>query len=89
MVQRDGSTIDPGVRGESYNVDVYELVIGRAFEHVAVSARLKTDTWLRRRDRARRARTSWRWRSSLQGRADRPREGSRLGRGLSGQASSA
>jgi hypothetical protein len=53
MVQRDGATIDPGVRGESYNVDVYELVIGRAFEHVAVSARLKTDTWLRRRDRAR------------------------------------
>lgn len=43
-VQRDGTTIDPRVRGESYKVDVYERVVGRAFEHVAVSARLKTDT---------------------------------------------
>ena len=43
-VQRDGATIDPRVRGESYKVDVYERVIGRAFEHVAVSARLKTAT---------------------------------------------
>jgi hypothetical protein len=32
------------VRGESYKVDAYERVIGRAFEHVAMSARLKTDT---------------------------------------------
>ena len=43
-VQRDGATIDPRVRGESYKIDVYERVVGRAFEHVAVSARLKTDT---------------------------------------------
>lgn len=31
-------------RGESYKVDLYEGAIGRAFEHVAVSARLKVDT---------------------------------------------
>ena len=43
-VQRDGATIDPRVKGESYKVEVYEQVIGRAFEHVAVSARLKVDT---------------------------------------------
>ena len=43
-VQRDGATIDPRVRGESYKVDVYETAIGRVFEHVAVSARLKADT---------------------------------------------
>ena len=43
-VQRDGTTIDPRVRGESYKVDVYEDAIGRAFGHVALSARLKTDT---------------------------------------------
>ena len=43
-VQRDGETLDPRVRGESYKVEVYEHAIGRAFEHVAVSARLKVDT---------------------------------------------
>jgi DNA invertase Pin-like site-specific DNA recombinase len=43
-LQRDGTTIDPRVRGESYKADVYEQAIGRAFEHVAVSTRLKTDT---------------------------------------------
>ena len=43
-VQRDGATIDPRVRGESYKVEVYEQAIGRAFEHVAVSSRLKVDT---------------------------------------------
>lgn len=43
-VQRDGETIDPRVKGESYKADVYENAIGRAFEHVAVSARLKVDT---------------------------------------------
>ena len=43
-IQRDGTTVDPRVRGESYKVDVYERVIGRAFEHVAVSARLKVET---------------------------------------------
>ena len=32
------------MKGESYKADVYERAIGRAFEHVAVSARLKTDT---------------------------------------------
>ncbi len=32
------------MRGESYKVDMYERVIGRAFEHVAVSSRLKADT---------------------------------------------
>jgi hypothetical protein len=30
--------------GESYKSDLYEAAIGRAFEHVAVSARLKVDT---------------------------------------------
>ncbi len=34
----------PRVKGESYKVDVYERAIGRAFEHVAVSSRLKVDT---------------------------------------------
>jgi hypothetical protein len=43
-VQRDGETIDPRVKGESYKADVYEAAIGRAFEHVAVSARLKVDS---------------------------------------------
>ena len=43
-VQRDGATLDPRVRGESYKVDVYEAAIGKAFEHVAVSSRLKVDT---------------------------------------------
>jgi DNA invertase Pin-like site-specific DNA recombinase len=43
-IQRDGATIDPRVRGESYKVEMYEQAIGRAFEHVAVSTRLKTDT---------------------------------------------
>ena len=43
-LRRDGRTVDPRVRGESYKVDVYEDAIGRAFEHVAVSARLKTHT---------------------------------------------
>ena len=43
-VQRDGATIDPRVRGESYKAEVYESAIGRAFEHVAVSSRLKVDT---------------------------------------------
>jgi hypothetical protein len=42
--QRDGGTLDPRVKGESYKVDLYEAAIGRAFEHVAVSARLKVDT---------------------------------------------
>ncbi|HYL40193.1 MAG TPA: recombinase family protein [Candidatus Binatus sp.] len=42
-LQRDGQTIDPRVRGESYKVDVYEDAIGWAFGHVAVSARLKVD----------------------------------------------
>ena len=31
------------MRGESYKVGVYEQAIGRAFEHVAVSSRLKVD----------------------------------------------
>jgi hypothetical protein len=31
------------VRGESHKVDVYEQVIGKAFEHVACSSRLKAD----------------------------------------------
>jgi DNA invertase Pin-like site-specific DNA recombinase len=43
-LQRDGRTIDPRVRGESYKVEVYENAIGRAFEHVAVSTRLLADT---------------------------------------------
>ena len=43
-IQADGETIDPRVRGESYKVEVYEDAIGRAFEHVAVSARLKIET---------------------------------------------
>ena len=43
-VQRDGETLDARVRGESYKADVYERAIGRAFEHVAVSTRLRTDT---------------------------------------------
>jgi len=43
-VQRDGATIDPRVRGESYKADVYEQAIGKAFEHVALSSRLKVDT---------------------------------------------
>jgi hypothetical protein len=40
-IQRDGTTIDPRLRGESYKIDVYERVIGKAFEHVAISSRLK------------------------------------------------
>ena len=43
-IQRDGETIDPRVRGESYKVEVYEDAIGRAFEHVAVSSTLKAST---------------------------------------------
>lgn len=43
-VQRDGETIDPRVRGESYKVDVYEAAIGRALEHVAVSSTLTAST---------------------------------------------
>ena len=43
-VQRDGATIDPRVRGESYIADVYEDAIGRAFEHVAASSTLKAST---------------------------------------------
>ena len=43
-VQRDGATLDPRVRGESYKVEVYEDAIGRAFEHVAVSSTLKAST---------------------------------------------
>ena len=43
-VQRDGATIDPRVKGESYAADLYEHAVGRAFEHVAVSARLKVAT---------------------------------------------
>ncbi len=40
-IQRDGRTVDPRVRGESYKVSVYEDAIGLALGHVAVSARLK------------------------------------------------
>ncbi len=40
-LQRDGQTVDPRVRGESYKADVYEDAIGLALGHVAVSARLK------------------------------------------------
>ncbi len=40
-LQRDGRTVDPRVRGESYKVSVYEDAIGLALWHVAVSARLK------------------------------------------------
>ena len=43
-VQRDGATLDPRVRGESYKVEVYEDAIRRAFEHVAVSSTLKAST---------------------------------------------
>jgi DNA invertase Pin-like site-specific DNA recombinase len=43
-VQRDGATIDPRVKGESYAAGLYEQAIGKAFEHVAVSARLKAAT---------------------------------------------
>ncbi len=40
-IQRDGRTVDPRVRGESYKIDVYEDAIGLALAHVAVSTRLK------------------------------------------------
>jgi len=40
-LQRDGRTVDPRVRGESYKVSVYEDAIGQALGHVAMSARLK------------------------------------------------
>ncbi len=40
-IQRDGRTVDPRVRGESYKVSVYEDAIGLALGHVAVSVRLK------------------------------------------------
>jgi DNA invertase Pin-like site-specific DNA recombinase len=40
---RHASGLDPRVKGESYKADVYEDAIGRAFEHVAVSSRLKVD----------------------------------------------
>jgi DNA invertase Pin-like site-specific DNA recombinase len=43
-VQRDGATVDPRVRGESYKLEVYEDAIGKAFEHVAVSSTLKAST---------------------------------------------
>ena len=43
-LQRDGATIDPRVRGESYKFEVYEDAIGLAFEHVAVSSTLKAST---------------------------------------------
>lgn len=43
-VQRDGETLDPRVRGESYKVELYEQAIGWAFEHVAVSSTLKAST---------------------------------------------
>jgi hypothetical protein len=43
-IQRDGTTVDPRVRGESYKAEVYEEAIGRAFEHVAVSSTLKAST---------------------------------------------
>ena len=42
-LQRGGASIDPRVRGESYKIDVYQRMIGQAFEHVAMSARLKAD----------------------------------------------
>ncbi len=42
-LQRDGRTVDPRVRGESYKAEVYEDAIGLALGHVAVSARLKAD----------------------------------------------
>ncbi len=42
--RRNATTnLDHRVRGESYKADVYEDAIGRAFEYVAVSTRLKTD----------------------------------------------
>jgi hypothetical protein len=40
-LQRDGRTVDPRVRGESYKLEVYEDAIGLALGHVAVSTRLK------------------------------------------------
>lgn len=41
---RHQTSLDPRVKGESYKADVYEAAIGRAFEHVAVSSRLKVTT---------------------------------------------
>lgn len=43
-VQRDGETIDPRVRGESYKVEVQEEAVGLAFRHVAVSSTLRAST---------------------------------------------
>ena len=40
-LQRDGRTVDPRVRGESYKAEVYEDAIGLALGHVAVSASLR------------------------------------------------
>jgi hypothetical protein len=40
----DTTNLDHRVKGESYKVDLYEQAVGRAFEHVAASARLKVDT---------------------------------------------
>ena len=38
------TNLDHRVKGESYKSELYEAAIGRAFEHVAISARLKVDT---------------------------------------------
>ena len=43
-IQRDGETVDPRVRGESYKLEVYEDAIGLALGHVAVSSTLKAST---------------------------------------------
>ena len=40
----DTTNLDHRVKGESYKVDLYEQAVGRAFEHVVASARLKVDT---------------------------------------------
>ncbi len=42
--RRGNGSLDTRVKGESFKADLYEQAIGRAFEHVAVSARLKVDT---------------------------------------------
>ena len=55
--------IDPRVRGESYKVDVYEGVIGRAFEHVAVSARAQDRHGGARDGNGPTAPTRWHWRA--------------------------
>jgi hypothetical protein len=38
------TNLDHRVKGESYKSELYEAAIGRAFEHVAISARLKAAT---------------------------------------------